>query len=51
MSCGVIPEMLVAPAPKILGVAAHYFLGRKIDAAIQRFENVAMIWENQQSFG
>jgi hypothetical protein len=32
--------MLVACAPKIPGVAAHDLLGRKIDAAIHRFENI-----------
>jgi hypothetical protein len=38
--------MLIAPAPKIPGVAAHYFLGRKIDAAIHRFENIGSdLWE------
>jgi hypothetical protein len=31
---------LIARSPEIPGVAAHDFLGGKIDAAIHRFENV-----------
>jgi hypothetical protein len=36
----VIPKMFVASAPKVPGVAAHDCLGRKINAAIHRLENV-----------
>ena len=32
--------MLIAGAPEVPGIATHDFLGRKIDAAIHRFENV-----------
>ena len=35
-----IPKVLVAAAPEIPSVAPHDLLGRKIDAAIQRLEDV-----------
>jgi hypothetical protein len=35
-----IPKILVTCAPEVPGIATHDFLGRKIDAAIHRFENV-----------
>jgi len=35
-----IPKVLVATAPEIPSVAPHDFLGRKIDAAIHRLEDV-----------
>src|SRR5206468_12728050 len=38
--CDMIPKVLVATAPEIPSVAPHDLLGRKIDAAIQRFEDV-----------
>src|SRR5213596_119238 len=37
---GMIPKVLVATAPEIPSVAPHDLLGRKIDAAIHRLEDV-----------
>src|SRR5437588_10677875 len=37
---GTIPKVLVATAPEIPSVAPHDLLGRKIDAAIQRLEDL-----------
>ena len=39
--CGLIPKVLVTTAPQVPGVAAHDFLGRKIEAAIHRLENIS----------